>query len=345
MKTFIKNICLFLLLQPLIYLLFLEIWGHVVPVSLCKNLKFKQGGYGHLHRRIMELKTYGPVDILFLGSSHSYRGFDPRIFAACGIKTFNMGSNSQTPIQTEILLGRYLSRLKPKMIIYEISPGIFANDGIESGLDLIANDELGSDLAYMVFKLSHIRLYHSMIFKFFKEAMGEDPNFTQAVMRGKDTYISGGFIERELSYYSTHEIFPPVAIEFKKYQQDAFERILRGLKNKGIEVVLVQAQVVPALYESHITNPDIDRYYKKFADYYNFNEILNLSSEEYFYDRDHMNQKGVVIFNQALLDILQREKTFGLLGFRCNDVFTGGGSSTADHLSSITNYATDAQRN
>ena len=77
------------------------------------------------------------VDVLFLGSSHAYRGFDPRIFRKRGYSSFNLGSSAQTPSQTKVWLKRYLKHLNPKIVIYEVYPGTFSSDGIEASLDLV----------------------------------------------------------------------------------------------------------------------------------------------------------------------------------------------------------------
>src|SRR3972149_6768649 len=37
-------------------------------------------------------------DLIFLGSSHCYRCFDPFVFQKFGLTTYNLGSSSQTPI-------------------------------------------------------------------------------------------------------------------------------------------------------------------------------------------------------------------------------------------------------
>ena len=113
MAKFIKSILWFTPYSLAIYLLLLVFWGELTPPLLKKNLNYKKGSYGHLYSRIRELKKTHDVDILFLGSSHTYRGFDPRIFARHGFHTFNLGSSSQSPIQTEILLKRYLDKLNP----------------------------------------------------------------------------------------------------------------------------------------------------------------------------------------------------------------------------------------
>src|SRR5262245_26702081 len=39
-------------------------------------------------------------DVLVLGSSHAYRGYDPEHFAKRGLRMFNLGSTAQTPMNS-----------------------------------------------------------------------------------------------------------------------------------------------------------------------------------------------------------------------------------------------------
>ena len=48
------------------------------------NINYRIGSSGHMYSRLLEVKSYGRVDLLFLGSSHTYRGFDTRIFSKYG---------------------------------------------------------------------------------------------------------------------------------------------------------------------------------------------------------------------------------------------------------------------
>ena len=128
------------------YIVAICLAGDFIPSKWTKNLIYKSGGAGHSLNRFDEVKNKENVDILFLGSSHTYRGFDNRIFnnaSANGFTSFNLGSSAQTPIQTEVLLNRYLNQLNPKIAIYEVYPITFTLDGIESAMDLISNDQNG----------------------------------------------------------------------------------------------------------------------------------------------------------------------------------------------------------
>ncbi|NHW60088.1 hypothetical protein HA378_33495, partial [Escherichia coli] len=75
-------------------------------------------------------------------SSHAYRGFDTRVFSKNGISSFNLGSSSQSPINTQVLLKQYLDRIKPKMIVYEVYAGTLSADGVESSLDMLSNNKI-----------------------------------------------------------------------------------------------------------------------------------------------------------------------------------------------------------
>ena len=77
-----------------------------------------------------------------------------------------------------------------------------------------------------------------------------------------------------------------------------------------IRAILVQAPVTKKFYDSYSNNSEIDAYYKSLAEYYNFNQILNLPSTRYFYDYHHLNQDGIEIFNKSLLEILQGQNYF-----------------------------------
>ena len=110
--------------------------------------------------RLKEANDHGPVDILVLGSSLAYRGIDPRQFAAAGYTLFNLGSSSQTFIQTEVLVERYLDRFDPELIIIEVDPWPFHTEGVESAVDLIANGSLDLELLKMTCRVGNIKTFN-----------------------------------------------------------------------------------------------------------------------------------------------------------------------------------------
>ena len=266
-------------------------------------MNYPLGGNGFMNSRIKDIGLNQNCDVLILGSSHAYRSFDPRIFNRYHIMCFNVGSSSQTPIETELLVNKYIDLIKPKTVIYEVYPVTFTEDGVESALDLLASDALDVNTLKMVFKLNQITVYNTFLYAYFRQLLSLNNSFTEQVKKGDDTYINGGFVERKLSYY--HQVKPPKMSKliFNPNQIAAFENTLTLLQQKGIKVLLVQAPITYQLYHSFLNRNEIDDYFhSKNNSYYNYNG-LNLSNE-YFFDADHLNQKGVEVFNTKLIELL-----------------------------------------
>lgn len=286
------------------YLLLLILWGNYAPKLIITNLNYRIGSYGHMYSRLQNIKDFKDLDILFLGSSHAYRGFDTRIFEQYGLNTFNLGSSSQTPIQTEFLLKKYLNILNPKLIIYEVYPGSFGSDGVESSLDIIANEKIDNETIKMVFKQNHLKLYNTLIYDFYRELFKKNIGFKEEVIKHDDTYIKGGFVEKQLRYFKYMDYKKENKWIFNEQQFNVFENILLLLKNRNIPFVLVQAPITQSKYQSYANNSVFNEKIKDYGIYFNFNEILQLDDKLNFYDSHHLNQSGVNIFNTILIDIL-----------------------------------------
>jgi hypothetical protein len=306
MKHFIKSLLLFLPLMLISYIVLVFLWGYFVPSFFEHNLKFRIGTNGHLNSRLKEVKQSSEVDILFLGSSHTYRGFDTRVFNKHGYSSFNLGSSSQTPLQTQLLLDKHLTSLNPKLIIYEVYPKTFEIDGVESSLDIISNDNFDISSIIMSIKLNNIKVYNTLIYAFFMDILKVNANYKEPYARGNDTYISGGFVQKNISYFNNNEKYEPNIWVLDEKQIKRFENILTILKKKNIELILVQAPITSSLYKSYSNNNYFDSLIvSKHNKYYNFNEILNLNDSLHFYDSHHLNQSGVELFNIKLIEILR----------------------------------------
>lgn len=304
MKRFIKSLILFIPFVCLSYISLICIWGELMPGIFKKNLNyFRAGSYGGMMSRLQEVKTAKNVDILFLGSSHTYRGFDNRIFSKAGFNTFNLGSSAQSPMQTRLLLSRYLDQLNPKTIIYEVYPNSFTSDGIESALDIIANDKNDLGSIKMAYKQNHIKIYNSLIYGFYRDFFNRNKGEKENRKNGTDTYINGGFLQKDLVYFK-HIKYPNNTWDLNGKQFEDFEKILEQIKKKSINLILVQTPITPNLYHSFSNNSAFDKKMQSYGTYYNFNEMISLDDSLHFYDPHHLNQNGVTIFNAKLLDTL-----------------------------------------
>ena len=307
MEKFIKSILLFTPFSIVMYILLIILWGDYAPNFLKKNLNYEVGSYGHMYSRLQEIKDVKDVDILFLGSSHTYRGFDPRVFKQYGLNTFNLGSSAQSHIQTEILLKRYLDTSNPKLIIYEVYPGTFASDGVESSLDIIANDKNDFESIRMALIQNHVKVYNTLIYGFYRDFSKKNINFVEEAVKGDDTYVEGGYVEKELQYFEPTE-FKRTEWYLNSKQFYYFENALRLIKKRNIPFILVQAPIAPSRYRAYSNNSDFDDIMRKYGIYYNFNEIVELNDRMHFYNSHHLNQDGVKIFNKKLIEILFDEK-------------------------------------
>jgi len=303
MKRLIISSLLFILLFILCYPFYLFIIGSIPNIHL-PNLSYNFGGHGYLYTRLNEASEYKNVDVLFLGSSHTYRGFDVRIFEEYGLKTFNLGSSSQTPINTRYLLKTYLSSLNPKLIIYALSPDIFISDGVESAVDIISNDKKYMQYLEMISKINNFKLYNVLIYKKLREFVNLDKYYKQPKkMAGFgyiDTYINGGYVEITTEQCLNNNLIKNIDdnINKKQYQLDSFNEIILDLNNRNIKYIFVRTPIA-----NYSGNQEFDEFVEKYGSYYNFNEILNISNN-YFYDKDHLKQEGVILFSNKVLEIL-----------------------------------------
>ncbi len=303
MKRFLASLCWFSLLALLSYVILLSVWGDYAPPAFKQNLKYKLGAPGFTFTRLQEADHYGEVDILFLGSSHAYRGFDVRIFRRYGYRTFNLGSSSQTPLQTEILLKRYIDSFHPSLVIFEVSPVVFSLDGVESSLDILSNDRNDVLSVKLAIEQNHIKVYNTLLYALYRDWTRADEDFSEPEQKGKDVYVSGGFVERSLANF-TPKPFDKTSWTFQDRQFAAFERSLRFLKRRGVPVILVRAPTTQVWREAHVNDDDFNARMASYGTFWNFNELLQLNDRVHFYDPHHLNQVGVEIFNKKLVTML-----------------------------------------
>lgn len=308
MKSFLKRFLLFLGFTAFVYFFLILISALVFKGSIIKNIKYKPGLYGYFKTRAKEAESVKNINILFFGSSHSYRGFDTRIFEKNGFSSFNFGSSSQTPIQTRLLIKRHIKRLDPDIVVIDVYPEIFKNDGVESAIDFISNDYIGFDTFRMAAAINNPLVYNSLIFGFFKQKLNFRKEVEDEPELKKDKYIPGGYVEKEVLFLKrVGKIFPHKKWEIKPNQKKAILEITEIIKKMGKTLVLVQVPVHENYYKSYLNIKDMDEFFSSLGNYYNFNEISKTWGDEFFYDKDHLNKNGVAVFNEKFIEILKRD--------------------------------------
>jgi hypothetical protein len=266
------------------------------PVIIYSSNYYSSKG-GHTYQALKEFNEDEGFDAVFLGSSHAYRGFDPRIFNSRGLKTFNLGTSGQDLEASELLYRSLIARKNVKTVVLEIFRRQLESSGnaIESSFEIAYNAptfDIGLD--YILEKRDW-RYVNVLLYKFFTQHM--------APVYYDDTYIGSGYSEVRDSVKTPDKNFIETFVpEDKKFA--TLERIIRLAKANNHNLVLVSHPLpkeMPRqphyLFRERIA-PLLKKYDIPYFDY-TFNHDLH--SMYHFYDPNHMNQSGVEIFNNSLL--------------------------------------------
>ncbi|MBK9174842.1 MAG: hypothetical protein IPM46_00600 [Flavobacteriales bacterium] len=306
MRLFLAQIAAFLPFATAVVVCLLVIWGELVPVKLRPNLLHPAQVYGYLDTRLKEADASPPVDVLFLGSSKAYRGFDPRIWAGRGFRAFNLGSTGQTPLQMEVLVQRYADRLKPRLVIIEVDASPFMDEGVEASLDFFANGPVDRPALEMAWRLGHLKTWNAVGFGLWLECTGRRNPRPEPPSMGTDTYVPGGFVEHESGPFEPPSNPPAITIRLRRAQVEAFHRTLRALDVADVPYVLVSAPVTDALYRSRRGQDELTTMLQGCGRYMAMQDPATYDDRTHFYDLGHLNQRGVERFNTALIDCLER---------------------------------------
>lgn len=306
MRSYLTDLLLFVLVALVVYAAVIIGAGALAPYHAHRNIKFRMGVYGHLYSRIREIPAHADVDILFLGSSHAYRGFDPRVFSSRGLRTFNLGSSSQSPLQTKLLVARYLDHLNPQLVVMDVYPLTFDIDGVESSLDLIANDTIRLDMLYMALKLKNIGVLNTLLYGSIRQLFGLDAAFQEPMVINNDTYVSGGYVQKDPGPFRLRPKREPLGWGPPDYQQLSFATMMVQLRSRGIPVILIQTPVTSVHRYSTEEREMLAMHFGRFAPYVDLSDLFPQDDSTLFYDGHHLTQQGVELFNGAFIDTLMQ---------------------------------------
>lgn len=294
---------------------YFEIGGASVNQRLQGKYRgFNPGGWGQTLLRFRDIKKYSHADVIFAGSSHTYRGFDPRIFDNENLKSFNTGSTSQTPLNTYFILKKYLPLLSPKIIILELYPNGLTVDGYESFTDLATNLEFSPEIIEMALSLKSLNAIKSLFEIYIKRIKKPLNKINQKIIEN-ETYISGGYCE-SLSCRKNDDPSPePKEFILLDSQLNHLVKIIELSKKYNSELLVV-IHPLPRDHFLSIKNYNQvstrlkDMIEKNDSEYIDFNYILPLDSHDHFKDDDHLNSAGVKLFNAALIDVLKKHTRY-----------------------------------
>jgi hypothetical protein len=292
--------------------------GERIKVWLTTNTNIPVGIplRGDTLMRFREIRQASDIDVLFVGSSHCYRAFDPRIFAAHGLRSFNMGSTSQSPLNSYFLLREHLARLQPRLIIFEVYWAMLNIDGAESFLDLASALPMDAELAEMLWATGSITAWNGFLASRM-DLHRIPPGRARPAFFEDDHYISGGFVEKGTGYTKPAPVLDAREVKASAEQLRYLRMILRMSAAAGAKVCLVVQPMPHATLQSFLNREALGRDLAALADsegaaYIDFNLLMSLKEPENYFDWNHLSQQGVRAFN---LRVLQELESRGLLRF------------------------------
>ncbi len=298
MKAFISKVAIY----SILFLVIISAIGYWIEKERADKLIF----HPQLRWEEFHASSQNSMDLIFLGSSHCYRTFVPKIFdERMGVNSFNLGSSSQSIFTSYFVLKEALEFQSPKLVVFEVFNGTFEVDEDKTFVDLMYNYdyfhsknvkfEVKSNLSIsknIEILLPAFRFNHS-INLFLEDSMVNADKLKNSL------YLHKGYVETDLpaSYYE-YESVKNVSIvrkELEALQLKYFEKIIQLLKEKNIELILITQPIHPQAFFQlkHLDQNDfLDSIASiKNLDYYNFNSNEVFSASDY-YDSHHFNKIG-----------------------------------------------------
>jgi|GEM_PF-777146 len=262
---------------------------------------------GVAYSKFQEWDPEARWDAIVIGSSHAYRGYDPRVFAERGYRMFNLGSSGQTPLSTHALLDHYVTRQRTGLVIMDLYEGAFTQDGLESVSDLTQNmssDAAAAQLAASFRDLRSINLFTLRMMNKSGAPMYADPDYKVA-----------GFAVRADSLHAPINYDVGLALKLDERQKASFARCLDLCAERDLRLVLVthfyphrsdkaRHAAFAAFVDSVITLHNAGAERPARVEWYDFAYAHDASDVDHFSDHNHLNAAGARIFNTLLIDSL-----------------------------------------
>lgn len=270
------------------------------------NVMYLKNGDGYMFQRLAEADSTQDIDVLFLGSSHTYQGYNPAYFSP--YKVFNLGSSNQTHVQTQWLLHKYLEQLKPQLIVYEINPNMLYNDDTESSVDIISNSSQLQEFTSMVHTENAFQLFHTYVYRCMDKIWPSTQFSQPANNEWGDKYIGAGFVEKNKTQNSHFDpaTFITIPTHINSYSWTALQANIQKIQAAHIPLVLVFTPVTRGFYNFHGQESKIDTILNTYPriPYYNYNTLYTWNDTLDFYDEHHLNAQGVKKYNQYILQLI-----------------------------------------
>ena len=240
-------------------------------------------------------------DVIVVGSSHAYRGYNPEVFETYGLNTYNLGSSNQHMMCSYHIVKNYLNKSNCKLLILDMYDKVFSNDYIESKSDLIQNITNDKAAIQVALEMNDIRAINMITLRFFNKTIAPlnvDTN---------DYYLGFKKVKRFLNPKNKDENKLKWKYASNKHQESYLKKLLAYCQEEGIQVVAV-SHPSPDLYKMAEHDKFVSEIqgiltaYK--VPYYDYTNGKMLGGIYFYADPTHLNHIGVKLFNKKLIQDL-----------------------------------------
>lgn len=262
----------------------------------CEGINLKGGNTYQKFQDFDPLKKY---DILVIGSSHAYRGYDPRIFRKHGIDLFNLGTSAQTMVNSYYIAKNYITHNTCKLVILDAFDGALMAEPTESSADLIQNISSDKAALELALNLREPRAINMFLVRQFNKS--HSPYYVDSSYAGNGFTQNFSTVNKILDYnYYQDKKINPVQLKYMVY-------LIKYLKVQDVPFIVVNHplprtwnQMGHTSYAKAIDSIAV----KEGGSYLDYGRSMPLDEKKYFYDAHHINQNGVEIYNDKLINDL-----------------------------------------
>ncbi len=276
------------------------------------------------------------LDMVFIGSSHSYCTFDPEIVdKGLGTNSYQMGMPLQHMDSTYYTLREILNYQKPKTVVVEVYWDMMDDEFelTQAGylFQVMKNSELEKEYIKEVFPLSEKIMYNINIFRYQKDYFAYrnsklkekiENNYGVSLpaaqrQQGTEKYRSKGYtfcdyhmLPNEFDKTNQFKDLDGKEWEINSTQVKYLEKIVSLCKSSNINVIFVTAPIANVSM-GYIKNYDkihdsiqkiADENNVKYLDYNIVNRNEKLFTHDNFRDDAHLNHSGVEIADKYFVD-------------------------------------------
>jgi hypothetical protein len=270
---------------------YLKVGGNKFVYRAVQGLVWKGGDSFERFRQFNEKNNY---DILIFGSSRANRGINPGRFEKAGYSAYNLGTDDQTPINSDVLIRNFVKKGKCNLVIFDVYDKVACQRPLESNSDLIQNLNKDAVAFNMTVAAEDLRAVNQLGVRM---ALKSQP--PQYSTEGK-LYQGFRSVEEPFHYLADWHYY-----QTNSKQLIAFERTLQYLKSIDVPFLIV-CQPLPLMPLNHMQFVnDIKGVLKKYnTPLYDFTNYRKLVNPGGFSDMSHLNKIGADRYSDFLLDSL-----------------------------------------